>query len=255
LLLDIYQPDQACTAPRPTVMFVHGGGFNSGSRRGDNVDAIASDLTRLGINLISIDYRVQGDDPTISPEFATFESEFQALNTTEPATRVKAFVAAVEDALRALNWAQSSGAQYCIDPARLGVWGSSAGAYTVLHVAYTLDEYGISRPDLAVVVDYWGGLFRDEDLEAGEVPLFVLHGTNDPTVPYAEAIQIAERADSVGVPLSFYTVTGGGHGYEASGFFSVTVDGQSLGSKTAAFVAAHLRDGGQPVYERRTVAR
>lgn len=255
LLLDVYQPNQVCTAPRPTIMYVHGGGFISGSRRNENVDAIAGDLTALGINLLSIDYRLQGDNPATSPGFAEFERDFQALRTTQPATQVTAFVAAVEDAVSALKWAQTNAAQYCIDPTRLGVWGSSAGAYTVLHVAYTLEEYDIDRPGLRVVVDYWGGLIRDTDLEAGEIPLFVLHGTNDPTVPFAEAVEITDRADSVGVPLSFYTVTGGGHGFGASGFFSVTVDGQSLGAKTAAFVDAHLRDGKQPVYERRTVAR
>jgi acetyl esterase/lipase len=255
LLLDIYQPDQGCPMPRPTVMFVHGGGFNSGSRKGENVDAIARDLAQRGINLLSIDYRVQGDSPVISSEFAAFESDFQALNTTEPASRVTAFVAAVEDSLRALRWAEDNAAQYCIDPARLGLWGSSAGAYTVLHLAYSMDEYSISRPQVRVVVDYWGGLIRDGDLEAGEPPLFVLHGTADPTVPFSEATEITGRADGVGVSLTFYTITGGQHGYDGIGFFTLSVDGQSLGNKTATFVDAHLRDGGQPVYERRTLAR
>ncbi len=251
LLLDLYRPQLACDAPRPTVIFVHGGGFVGGSRTGANVDVIASELTRRGINLISIDYRLQGDNPVTSSEFAAFEGDFRALNTAEPAERVTAFTAAVEDAVRAMRWADANAATYCIDPQRFGLWGSSAGAYTVLHAAYALDDYAIPRPPVRVVVDYWGGLFRDPDLEAGEPPLFVLHGTNDPTVAYTEATQITDRAQAIGVPFTFYTSVGGGHGFESTGFFDVLVDGESIAGKTANFVDAHMRTGGQPVYERR----
>lgn len=255
LLLDFYRPDLPCTSPRPTVIFVHGGGFTGGSRKGANVEAIAQELASRGINLASIQYRLQGNLPLISPEFANFESDFQALVTTQPPERVTAFVAAVEDTVRALRWTQDNASQFCIDRDRLGMWGSSAGAYTVLHTAYSLDEYAIQRPAIGVVVDYWGGLFRDTDLESGEAPAFVLHGTADATVAYAEAVQLTDRAASVGTPFTLYSIVGGGHDFTGSGFFEVKVDGQSLAAKTAEFVAQHLRDGGTPVYERREVPR
>ncbi len=255
LQLDLYRPQLACTAPRPTVVFVHGGGFVGGSRRGANVDAIAQAVTARGMNLMSISYRLEGDNPVISAEFAAFEASYQAGNTTEPRARVTAFTAAVEDATRALRWAEGNAATYCIDAQRFGVWGGSAGAYTVLHVTYTLDEFAIPRPPVRVVVDYWGGLFRDEDMEAGEPPLFVMHGTADPTVPYAEAVQLTSRAGQVGVPFTFYSVTGGGHGFGDTGFFTLQVEGQSIADRTAAFVDAHMRPGGVPVYERRDLQR
>jgi acetyl esterase/lipase len=237
------------------VIYVHGGGFVGGIRRGPNVDAIAQALSARGINLLSISYRLQGDNPVISPEFAQFERDYQALNTAEPSARVTAFTAAVEDATKALRWAVDNAATYCIDPQRFGLWGGSAGAYTVMHVAYTLDEYAIPRPPVRVAVDYWGGLFRDADMEAGEPPLFVLHGTVDPTVPYAEALQLTNQAERVGVPFTFYSVTGGGHGYDDSGFFVLRVDNQSIADKTATFVDAHMRAGEVPVYERRDITR
>jgi acetyl esterase/lipase len=255
LLLDIYRPDASCTAPRPTVIYVHGGAFQVGSRSGANVDAIAQALNARGMNLLSISYRLQGDNPVIGSEFAQFERDFQALNTTEPPARVTAFTAAVEDATRALRWAVDNAASWCIDPQRFGVWGGSAGAYTVMHVAYSLDEYAIPRPPVRVAVDYWGGLFRDSDMETGEPPLFVLHGTADPTVPFRAAEQLTAQAQRVGVPFSFYAVIGGGHGYDDSGFFVLRVDGQSIADKTAIFIDAHMRDGGVPVYERRDIPR
>ena len=255
LLLDFYSPNLPCTSPRPTVIFVHGGGFTGGSRKGANVEAIAQELAARGINLASIQYRLQGNLPQISSEFADFESDFQALVTTQPPERITAFVAAVEDTVRALRWTQDNASQFCIDRDRLGIWGSSAGAYTVLHTAYSLDEYAIQRPAIRVVVDYWGGLFRDSDLETNEAPVFVLHGTSDATVAYSEAIQLTDRAASVGTPFTLYSIIGGGHDFVGSGFFEVKVDGQSLAAKTATFVAEHLRDGGTPVYERREATR
>lgn len=238
---------------RPTVMFVHGGGFVGGSRKGASVEAIASELAPLGINLVSIDYRLEGDAPTISPEFSQFESDARNLGTNQSPARVRAFVAAVEDAVRALRWMQDNANQFCIDPNNLGLWGSSAGAFTVLQVAYSLNPYAIARPEPRVVVDYWGGLFRDSDIEANEAPLFVLHGTADTTVSFSEATELTTRARQVGVPFTFYTITNGGHDFNGSGFFVRKVDGQSLAKRTADFVAAHLRIGGMPVYENRTV--
>jgi acetyl esterase/lipase len=255
LLLDFYRPNQPCNVARPTVVFVHGGGFQSGSRKGGNVTAMADELAPLGINLISIQYRLQGDNPAISTEFAAFERDYQAMGSNEPAERIRAFTAAVEDTVRTLRWMQSNASQFCIDPNRIGLWGSSAGAYTVLHAGYALDRYNIQRPVPRVIVDYWGGLFRDSDLEAGEAPLFVLHGTADATVAYSEATQITDRAAIVRVPHTFYTVIGGGHDYQGIGFATVSVDGQSLTKKTAAFVDAHMRTNGTPVYERRELPR
>lgn len=253
LSLDLYQPSQSCTAPRPTVLYVHGGGFTGGSRKGASVEAIASELAPLGINLVSIQYRLEGNAPTISSEFTRFESDYQGLISNQTPARVRAFVAAVEDSVRALRWMQSNANQFCIDPGNLGLWGSSAGAYTVLHVAYSLNPYSIARPAPRVVVDYWGGLFRDSDIEVNETPLFVLHGTADAVVPFSEATELTARARQVAVPFTFYSVTNGGHDFDGSGFFVRRVDGQSIAKRTADFVNAHLRTGMRPLYESRTV--
>lgn len=255
LFLDLYRPSLTCTTPRPTAVFVHGGGFTGGSRQGANVEAIARELASQGINLISIQYRLQGDAPRIAAEFAAFEADYQAIVSNQPAGRVTAFVAAVEDTVRALRWLQANAAQYCADANRLALWGSSAGSITVMHVAYALDAYGVQRPRSRVVVDYWGNLFRVTDLKAGAPPLFVLHGTADATVPYAQALSLTGRAAEVQVPFSFYTVVGGGHDFQGSGFFELTVEGQSLAKRTADFVAAHLIDGRTPVYESRQIPR
>lgn len=39
----------------------------------------------------------------------------------------------------------------------------------------------------------------------------VVHGTNDPTVPYCEAVALKNWATSAGLPLDFQALTGAGH--------------------------------------------
>lgn len=91
---------------------------------------------------------------------------------------------------------------------------------------------------------------RDADIETGEAPLFVLHGTSDDVVLHAEAIELTERARSVGVPYTFYSVTDGEHDYSGIEYEALSVNGQSMLKTTALFVNVHLK-GGSPVYETR----
>lgn len=50
-------------------------------------------------------------------------------------------------------------------------------------------------------------------------------------------------------------IIGGEHDFNGSGFFVLTVDGQSIADRTASFIDAHMRAGGMPVYERRDIPR
>jgi len=200
--------------------------------------------------LVSIQYRLNPQDPIPSAPFQAIIDDFVANGGVDPnEPRLDAIASAFEDTVTALNFLEANQDDLCLDTSRLAYWGSSAGAFTVLQVAYGLNQFGITRPEPAVVVDYWGGLFRDSDLEMNEAPFFVIHGTADPTVDFAEARQITDRADVVAVPFALYTVNGAGHGFGATGTFTNTVDGQTLLVRTADFVEAHLT-GGTPIYGR-----
>ena len=46
------------------------------------------------------------------------------------------------------------------------------------------------------VADLWGGLYTSvNDMDAGEVPLVIVHGTADPTVPFSQAEALRDRAE------------------------------------------------------------
>lgn len=249
LLLDLYQPDEPCTSNRPTVLFVHGGGFTGGDKVSGNAQFRAEQMNARGFNFVSINYRLDPDNPVPSPEFKAVVDDVVAdgfANPNEP--RLDAIAAAFEDTVTALNFLQDNQDQFCSDMSRLAYWGSSAGAFTVLQVAYGLNQFGIDRPAPSVVIDYWGALLRPSDLEIGEAPFLVLHGTEDNTVDYQNAVNITTRAELTSVNFAFYTVIGAGHGGRATGIDTNTVGGKTLHDLTFDFVEAHLT-GGTPVYQ------
>ena len=156
-------------------------------------------------------------------------------------------LAAVVAAL-AFYFLRDNQVSFCADMSRVAYWGSSAGAFTVLQVAYGLNQFGIDRPEPSVVIDYWGALFRPSDLEVAEAPFLVIHGTQDNTVDYQNAVDLTNRAQIVSVSHAFYTVIGAGHGGQAVGLDVNEVDGQTLHELTFDFVEAHL-NGEAPVYQ------
>jgi acetyl esterase/lipase len=156
-------------------------------------------------------------------------------------------VAAVDDTLTAIDWLNEHAQELRIHPHRLGLVGSSAGAITADHVAYTLDEYGIAVPRISFVGDLWGGIFFDvaaeaAQLEPGEAPLFAVHGSADRTVPVFLDDRLVARAQAVGVPVEYHRVAGADHGFAATGFFTREVaPGQTAFDRMLAFADRYLR--------------
>lgn len=63
-------------------------------------------------------------------------------------------------------------------------------------------------------------------------PFLIVHGDQDPLVPFHQSILLAEALRKAGVPVQLYPVAGAGHG----GFTDPQVD-----TLTRAFLARHLR--------------
>jgi arylformamidase len=116
-------------AARPVVVFVHGGGWAIGSRRGAQVPRVkAPFFTAAGFVFVSIDYRLS------------------------PAVRHPAHV---EDCAAALAWTFDHIADHGGDPQRVFVVGHSAGAHLAALVATDqryLAAHGHAPSDLSGVV-------------------------------------------------------------------------------------------------------
>jgi dipeptidyl aminopeptidase/acylaminoacyl peptidase len=63
-------------------------------------------------------------------------------------------------------------------------------------------------------------------------PFLVIHGDRDPLVPYHQSALLVAVLESAGVPVTFYTVVGAGHG----GF-----DDPQISALVHTFLANHLR--------------
>ena len=190
LFLDIYEPTGDTAARRPVFVFAFGGGFVAGDRQREP-RVYCEQMARRGYVGVAIDYRLnQGN---------IFQDGVPA---------------AVADARQSLRWLRANADRYRLDVDRIVMGGSSAGAITSLFVAYTDVERGPDDgpPDVAAVVDLWGGLYPYVgEMAAGEPPLVIIHGTADSLVPFSEAEKLRDRATEVGIPILFHPLTGQGH--------------------------------------------
>jgi acetyl esterase/lipase len=240
LLLDLYEPVTKSKRRRPAVVVIHGGGFAGGSRLSPDFDTISRALAELGFVVANIDYRVIPQDPVPSARVAPITA------ATPDVPIFVAAVAAVDDTLTALDWLRDHAKQLRIQRKRIGLVGESAGAITAAHVGYTLDDFGVPAPRIRFVGDLWGGIIFDigalaTQLEAGEAPLFVVHGTADNVVPIFLDDRLVARAQEVGVPVEYHRIEGAGHGARATGFFTrEVVPGQTAFERMLDFADTAL---------------
>lgn len=193
LLLDRYTPAGDTATDRPAIVWIHGGGFVIGTRTEPGLVYWAEAFAQRGYVNVSISYRLRSSE------------DYNA----DP---IGAITDATEDAGTAIAWLRNNADELGIDADRIAVGGTSAGAVTALFLAYVAPSDGVFQP--SAVVDYWGslpGTELDQTIQTGESPLFIVHGTEDQRVPYAEAEELAARADEVGLPYEFYPLQGAGH--------------------------------------------
>lgn len=209
LALDLYIPDDA-TQPRPLIVMIHGGGFAIGSKNDGPVVAYSKRYAEHGFVVASIDYRLAESNPVASARVNALK---ERVGGSFASADVRAFVAAVDDVLTALECLQM---REDVDPQRTVLWGTSAGAQTALIAGYALDDYGITRPPVAAVIELGGGFY---DLSLGtpfddpesDPALFVAHGTLDSTAPYSLAVEIDRWARAAGLPLDLHPIEGADH--------------------------------------------
>jgi acetyl esterase/lipase len=222
LLLDLYRPARKAKSARAVVVLIHGGGFRGGSRTDPSIVRVARAFAERGVVAASIDYRLLGQAPVPSRRVAPLAADMPKVPI------FGAMTAAVDDTLAATDYLRARANKLGIDIRRLGLIGSSAGAITADHVGYVLDDHGVKGPKVRFVASLWGGIFAPggaKQLERGEAALFAVHGDADPTVPVVLDDQLVARARRQQVRNEYHRIQGGGHGYDATGFFTRTVVG------------------------------
>jgi acetyl esterase/lipase len=151
LTLDIYTPKPS-PVPLPIVLFVHGGGWNSGDSR----HALAfTDFPRALAGLAAQGYVVASLNYRLSQEAQ--------------------FPGALQDVKAAIRWLRGHAGAYGGDPTRLAVWGMSAGGQLAAMAGTTcgvmrfepIDNAGYDAPsDCAEAVIDWFGPTDLENIDA-----------------------------------------------------------------------------------------
>lgn len=180
LELDIYLPQADSETERATIIYVHGGGFSGGKRNQENIKQFCTQVANYGYVVASISYRL------------TRKGETTGMGCNCKANdKLNTFYAAVEDLQDATFFIIENRHQFGIDPKKIILAGSSAGAETVLNTAYQPPYcYGLdSGPVSFAGVISMAGAIPDTTViyDESAVPSLLFHGTDDPLVPYATA--------------------------------------------------------------------
>ena len=113
LRLDLYEPAGDTATARPAIVWVHGGSFCCGSRTSPEIVDEANYFARRGYVNVSIDYRLVSGGCT---------------GGADPTRCLTAIVQAREDAQTAVRFLRARATTYRVDPDRIAIGGSSAGA-------------------------------------------------------------------------------------------------------------------------------
>lgn len=220
LRLNLYLPKDR-TRPTPAILFLHGGGWRSG--------------TRSQMKYYCIKFAENG--------FITATTSYR-LSTEVP------FPAAVHDAKCAIRWLRANAAQYHIDPDRIVVSGHSAGGHLAMMIGYSDNPSleGIGGNDTVssrvcavvsfygpvdlttdfatqqgVVRDFMGGKTIDEardmytlasplfHLTRDDPPTLIFHGTIDSLVLIEQADRLAKRLTDLGIDHAYERYEGWPH--------------------------------------------
>jgi acetyl esterase/lipase len=180
--LDLYLPP-AGAGPFPVVIWVHGGGWQSGSRA-LGAGAVQRRVAERGVALASVGYRLSG------------EAQFPAQ---------------IHDVKAAVRWLRANAARHRLDGTRIGAWGASAGGHLValLGTSYGVDAMedatlgnASASSSVSAVVDWFGPtdfLRMDEQTAAIDCPTFAGVGHDGAGSPESRLMGFAiqSRPDSV----------------------------------------------------------
>lgn len=162
---------------RPVMIYVHGGGFATGSRINALQDKYCKHFVAQGFVSISIDYRLGLKD----------------IQQPSPEIMTKAIQISLEDLLTATAFIIKKADEWNIDTEKIMISGGSAGAITCLNAEY---EVCAQRPlsklvpegfNYAGVISHAGCIMvRETALEWKQAPcpILFMHGDKDMQVPF-----------------------------------------------------------------------
>ena len=197
LKLDVYQPVGDKVTKRPAIVWVHGGSFKSGDKLSDEIVDEADHFATRGFLNVSIDYR-------LTAGCAPFTDQC-----------IDGIQMAYHDAQAAVRFLRANAATYKIDPDRIAIAGTSAGAITAYNVAYGSESPGHSgnpgySSKVRAAVSLSGASLTTTPGK-GDPPTMDFHGTVDDYVPYSWVQSTLKDARAAGLTAEITVWQGDGH--------------------------------------------
>jgi acetyl esterase/lipase len=219
LVLDLHIPVGA--GPHPVLVWVHGGGWQGGSRAMGH----AIELAQHGFAVAAPQYRLSGE--------ARYPSQ-------------------VHDLRGAVRWLRANAVRFRLDPKHIAGWGASAGAFLIAEVALTDDEGDVGgnldqssrlqavvaffipsdllamaspsgdAPSDAMATSFLGYKVRDRPDDARQAtpiahvrrdapPFLLLHGDADPLVPVSQSQAFHQALSATGAQSTLLVLPGAIH--------------------------------------------
>ena len=116
LVMDIYQPKNDTLTKRPAIIFAHSGGFITGTREVDDMQAFCDTFARKGYVTATIDYR-QGLEIADNADMHYTRAAYRGL----------------QDGRTAVRFIRANAAAFGVDADRVYFGGSSAGSFIGLN--------------------------------------------------------------------------------------------------------------------------
>jgi acetyl esterase/lipase len=256
LKMDVWQPADQAEASNAALIYVYGGGFESGSR--ETWAPYFQHLTSQGITVFAMDYRLS------TPEDPSWNE-------------------AASDVTCAVGWVHQNADRYGVDSERLAISGGSAGGNLALLSAYAssanadtiepscevedtsvravVDFYGPSdlanlhegtpsTPVRASLDQYLGGTpeqqperYRDLSpltyVDENAPPTLIIQGLRDTGVQPEESTNLADALDEAGVENELLLLPNTEHGFDAAfGSFANQISQERI----SEFLQEHLID-------------
>lgn len=228
LRLDLYRRAGAGEA-KPLVVYVHGGGWQSGHTRHSGAFAnwpeVLASLARRGYVVASIEYRLSG------------EAQFPA---------------AIHDVKNAIKWLRASATKYGIDPKQVVIWGGSAGGQLAALAATSCDVQALvpaaspsaAQSNCVQGLVAWYGIFNFGEgqenasavarylgckpsecpetaalaspvthLDAKDPPALLIHGELDKVVPVSQSRAFDQALKSKGIAAQLVVIPAVDHSF------------------------------------------
>lgn len=253
LKLNIVRPKGLSKDPMPVLVFIYGGGWNSGNRN-TCVPRMAQ-AARRGYFCAGIEHRPSNE---------------------------AIFPAQIEDCKCAVRFLRAKAREFNINPDSIGVWGGSSGGHLALLLGTTSDKSEFegnggwqkfssrvqavcawcaptdltqSNPNMLtnLLKNLLGGAYREKSeayiqaspvshVSKDDAPTLLIHGKNDTVVQISHSQSMFDRLKKAGVDAKLISVSNAGHNFE-QGSRNMTPSIDTLNEAMYKFYDKHLKKG------------